>query len=527
MFTPSFDVAILGCGPTGAVLANLLGGLGLRVVVCEREPEVHPIPRATHIDEETLRNFQATGLLAELWPHTCEFGEAEIVDEDGARLLIDRIGERDSPHGYSGARFFDQPAFERLLRAGLQRYPNVRRELGVDVVGIDVRADHVVLAARRADGQSLDLRAAWLVGCDGGRSLTRDVLGATMASLAPRRHWLIVDTLLRDLADDAALPGRFRYRLGRERLSIFAHGIGRNRRWEFQLGEHEDAPDEATVRRWLARDIDSDRLEITRIAKYAHNALLAAPWRSGPVLLAGDAAHMMPPSAGQGMCAGIRDAVNLAWKLHRVITGRASPDLLASYERERRAHVEQVLRGTLFIGNRLQADHALQRWCRRRLLRLIGRFAPLLALTRRLGMRRPRLRHGCFDHASRWHGHPLPQVRVRHLGIDLPLDDLLGYRFALVVRAECLTLRLREWAAGHDIALVRPGVDFEEHDGALLRFLRARRLDFVLVRPDRQIFGAGDVSALSRVQAAFDAHFAPASPPQPRHESATVAPVSR
>ncbi|WP_434421528.1 bifunctional 3-(3-hydroxy-phenyl)propionate/3-hydroxycinnamic acid hydroxylase [Nannocystis pusilla] len=525
MSIPSFDVAILGCGPTGAVLANLLGGLGLRVVVCEREPAVHPIPRATHIDEETLRNFQATGLLAELWPHTCEFGEAEIVDEGGEVLLVDRIGERDSPHGYSGSRFFDQPAFERILRDGLRRYPQVRLELGLDVLDIDVRADHVVLAARRADGESLRLRAAWLVGCDGGRSLTRAALGATMTSLAPRRHWLIVDTLLRDLADAAALPGRFRYRLGRERLSIYAHGIGRNRRWEFELGEHEDAPDEATVRRWLARDIDPDRLEITRIARYAHNALLADIWRSGAALIAGDAAHMMPPSAGQGMCAGIRDAVNLAWKLQRVITGRASHDLLVSYERERRPHVEQVLRGTLFLGKRLQADDAVQRWLRRRLLRLIGRVSPLLALTRRLSMRRPRLRVGCFDLASRWRGHPLPQVRVRHQGLDVALDDLLGYRFALVVRAECLTSRLREWAAGHDIVLVRPGVEFEEHDGALLRFLRARRLDFVLVRPDRQIFGAGDVTALPRVQAAFAARFAPVIPA--RHERVTTTELSR
>ncbi|WAS93652.1 bifunctional 3-(3-hydroxy-phenyl)propionate/3-hydroxycinnamic acid hydroxylase [Nannocystis punicea] len=512
MSTPSFAVAILGCGPTGAVLANLLGRLGLRILVLEREPEVHPIPRATHLDEETLRNFQATGLMSELWPHTCEFGEAEIVDEDGAPLMVDRIGERDNPHGYDGSRFFDQPAFERVLRDGLRRYPQVHLELGVDVLGIDVHADYVVLTARRADGESLVVRADWLVGCDGGRSLTRGVIGATMTSLAPRRHWLIVDTLLRDLADDAALPGRFRYRLGRERLSIFAHGIGRNRRWEFQLGEHEDAPDEATVRRWLARDLDPDRLEITRIAKYAHNALLATIWRSGRVLLAGDAAHMMPPSAGQGMCAGVRDAVNLAWKLHRVITGRASHVLLDSYEHERRPHVEQVLRGTLFIGARLQADDALQRWRRRLVLRLVGRVPPLLALTRRLGMRHPRLRHGCFDPASRWHGHPLPQVQVRRGDLDLSLDDLLGYRFALVVRAECVTPRLREWAAGHDIALARPGVDFEAHAADLLAFLRARRLDFVLVRPDRQIFGAGDVTALPRVQAAFDARFAPVRP---------------
>ncbi|MCY1057361.1 bifunctional 3-(3-hydroxy-phenyl)propionate/3-hydroxycinnamic acid hydroxylase [Nannocystis sp. SCPEA4] len=520
MDTPTFDVAILGCGPTGAVLANLLGELGLRVVVLERDPEVHPIPRATHIDEETLRNFQATGLIAELLPHTDEFGDAEFVDEDGTPLLVERIADLASPHGYTGSRFFDQPAFERILRAGLRRYDaGVRLELGVDVLGIDPAPDHVVLVARRTDGEVLHVRADWLVGCDGGRSLTRGTLAASMTSLAPRRHWLIVDTLLRDMSDDAGLPGHFRYRLDRARLSIFARGFGRNRRWEFQLGEHEDTPDDTTVRAWLARDIDPERLQITRIAKYAHNALIASRWRSGRILLAGDAAHMMPPSAGQGMCAGIRDAVNLAWKLHRVITGRAAPDLLDSYERERRPHVEQVLRGSLFIGDRLQADDAFQRWQRRHVLRLLGAVPPLHALARRASLRRPPLRHGCFDPASCLHGHPLPQVRVHHDGRDGLLDDLLGYRFALVIRPECVTRPLREWARAHAVAVVRPGVEFEEHDGALLRFMRRHDLDFALVRPDRQIFGAGRVEALPRVQAAFDARFvaAPLPPAPPRH----------
>jgi len=522
---PSFDVAILGCGPTGVVLANLLGELGVRVVVLERDPAVHPVPRATHIDEETLRNFQATGLIADLLPHTAEFGEAEVVDDRGARLLVERIGDPDSPHGYTGSRFFDQPAFEQHLRAGLRRFAGVHLELGVDVVAIDVHPDRVAIAARRVDGEALHVQAEWLIGCDGGRSLTRGAIAAGMTSLAPRRNWLIVDTVLRDMGDDAGLPGRFRYRLGRERLSIFAHGFGHNRRWEFQLGEHEDTPDDATVRGWIARDIDPERLQITRIARYAHNALLATSWRAGRVLLAGDAAHMMPPSAGQGMCAGIRDAVNLAWKLHRVITGRAAPDLLDSYERERRPHVEQVLRGTLFISARLQADGPVARWKRRHVLRLLGAVPALHALARRASMRRPPLRHGCFDLASRWHGHPLPQVRVHHRERDVLLDDLLGYHFVLVIRPEYMTLPLREWAAAHAVAVVRPGVDFEAHDGALLRFMRQRDLDFALVRPDKQIFGAGLVDALPRVQAAFDARFARLSPVP--GELTTASPLSQ
>lgn len=502
------DVAIIGCGPTGVTLANLLGALGCRVTVLERDPEVHPIPRATHIDEETLRNFQATGLMPELLPHTAPFGVVDVVDVDGAVLLRHEAGDPAAAHGYTGARFFDQPAFERILRAGLRRYPGVDLEREVEVLGVDDRGAEVGVTARRRDGSALQVTAGWVVGCDGGRSVTRGAARIDMDALAPRRHWLIVDTLLRDPADAARLPDHFRYLLDRERLTIYAHGIGPNRRWEFQLDGDEPAPDEDVVRRWIARFIDPDRLTIIRICKYAHHALLARRFRAGRLLVAGDAAHMMPPSAGQGMCAGIRDAINLAWKLHRVVTGRAAPELLDSYERERRPHVHEVLRGTLFLGDRLQADGPLQRWRRRTELRLIGAMPPVQALLRQVGLRRPPLRDGFLDPRSRSRGRHLPQVRVRHDGRDALLDDVLGYRFALVIRAELLTTRILDWAAGHDIGVLRPGVDVVEVDGELAEFMRRRGLDFVLTRPDRQIFGAGPAGDLPRVQAALAAGLA-------------------
>lgn len=499
----TFDVVIVGCGPTGATLANLLGALGCSVAVLERDAEVHPIPRATHIDEETLRNFQATGLMPRLLEHTCPFGHMQILDADGSPLLSEHIVEPDNPHGYRGSRFFDQPAFERILRDGLTRYPRVALTVGVTVVAVTDAGDHAVVTVQHADGRRQTLRAGFVVGCDGGRSSVRAALGVDMESLAPRRQWMIVDSLLRDPADADRLPDGFRYQLARERLTIYAHGIADNRRWEFELADGEAPPDEPTVRTWLARHIDPDRLHITRLAAYAHNALLARRWRVGRILLAGDAAHMMPPSAGQGMCAGIRDALNLAWKLHLVLRGRASHSLLDSYERERRPHVREILRGTLFLGARLRGDTRWQRWRRRTELRLIGALPPVQALLRRAGLPRPRLRRGCLDERSPCHGHHLPQVTVHHGGRDQPSDDLLGYRFALIVRPELVTPELLAWADARAIAVLRPGADFIDSTGALTAFLRAHALDFALVRPDRQIFGAGPARALPRVQAAL------------------------
>jgi 3-(3-hydroxy-phenyl)propionate hydroxylase len=441
--------------------------------------------------------------MPDLLAHTCPFGHVEFRDEVGSLLLRDAIADPDAPHGYAGSRFFDQPAFERVLREGLARYPHVSVWLGARVLAV---ADHGELAEvtlQHGDGEPRTLRAAFVVGCDGGRSSVRAGLGVAMDSLAPGRQWLIVDTVLRDPADAARLPNCFRYHLAHERLTIYAHGIGDNRRWEFQLGVDEPPPDEPTLRTWLARYVDPDRVRITRISQYVHNSLLARSWRVGRVLVAGDAAHMMPTTAGQGMCAGIRDAINLAWKLHLVTRGLAAPGLLDSYEAERKPHVHEILKGALFINQRLAAESRWQRWRRRHELRLISALPRLQALLRRFSLRRPHLRRGCLDAASRCPGQHLPQVQVHHAGRAQLLDDLLGYRFVLVIRAEYVTVPLLAWAEARAIGVFRPGADFVETTGALAAFMHTHNLDFALVRPDRHIFGAGRADELARVQAAL------------------------
>jgi len=499
------DVAIVGCGPTGVVLANLLGGLGVRVAVLERERGVYAVPRATHIDEETLRNFQATGLIDALLPHTTPFGAIEMVDENGRVLWRDQVEDPNTPHGYAGSCFFDQPAFERILRGGLARYPDVRLHEGVDVVGVDDDGDRVTVRAKRSDAdEQLAVRALWAVGCDGGRSATRDALGIEMESVAPKRPWLIVDTLLKDAADAALLPANFRYVFARERLTIYAHGIGSNRRWEFQLADDEEMPSRERVLGWISAFVDPARLEVLRIVPYAHTSLLATTWRVGRVLVAGDAAHMMPPSAGQGMCSGVRDAVNLAWKLERVLAGRARVELLDTYERERSPHVRETLKGTLFIGKRLEAGTSFRRWRRRQEMRLLAAVPALRDVARRQGVRRPPLRDGFLDRGSSSAGLALPQVDVRRSGEVHRFDDLLGYRFALVVKPGALSDGDAGWAAERGIDVWRVGVDFDETAGRFAGWMRERGLDFALARPDRHLFAAGAARDLARARAAFD-----------------------
>jgi 3-(3-hydroxy-phenyl)propionate hydroxylase len=487
------EVLVVGCGPTGVVLANLLGALGVRTVVLERDAQVFPVCRATHIDEETLRNFQATGLFSALLPHTAPFGQVDVVDADGAVLLSDAVRERDNVHGRDGSRFFDQPAFERVLRQGLARYPHVALHLGVTVDAVQVRDDGATVTATHATGPRT-WRASWVVGCDGGRSTVRAAMNVSMRALAPKRHWLIVDTLLRDPADAARLPGNFRYVLDDERLTIYAHGFGLNRRWEFQLDEGEAPPDDETLRGWLRRFIDPARLELLRAVPYAQQSLIAERWRVGRALLAGDAAHMMPPSAGQGMCSGIRDALNLAWKLARVVSGLADPALLDSYEHERSWHVREILAGTLFIGNRLEARTAMQRWRRRNEFRMLAQLPDALReFVRQHAIRHPMITSGCFDEGAPLRGHHIPRATLHG---DQDLDGALGYRFGLIVRDD---LALPGGLPG-DVTLLRVHADL---DGGLRGWMDERRLDFVLVRPDRLLFSAGPLGDLPRALSAL------------------------
>jgi len=180
-----------------------------------------------------------------------------------------------------------------------------------------------------------------------------------------------MDSLLKQGQGNGALPNNFRFVLERERPTIFAYGTGRHKRWEFQLGIGEAMPDELTMKSWAAKYAAPDTIEVTRVAQYAHHSLVATRWRQNRLFLIGDAAHMMPPSAGQGLCSGIRDAINLAWKLGAAPKGQAATPLLDTYEEERKPHLYAILRRTLFFGSRLQGGTPLQRLWRYVQLRAI------------------------------------------------------------------------------------------------------------------------------------------------------------
>jgi flavoprotein hydroxylase len=328
------DVVIVGYGPVGATLAILLAQQGRSVVVLERQPRPYPLPRAVHMDHEVARVVQSCGLGEDLSRISQPADLYEWRNGDGLTLL--RLGRNGvGLSGWAQSLMFNQPALEALLDQQA-RCVGVHVRRGVEVTGLTQDDDGV--AIQTATGQNL--RASYVVGCDGANSTVRQLCQVTMQDLGFFYDWLIVDVVLNEprVFDPVNLqvcdPSR--------PTTVVSGGPGR-RRWEFMRLPHETLEElNSAHRAWELLepwDVHPDNADLERHAVYTFNARYADKWRSGRVFLAGDAAHQTPPFAGQGMCAGIRDAANLAWKLDLVLTGRAPDQLLDTYESERRPEV--------------------------------------------------------------------------------------------------------------------------------------------------------------------------------------------
>ena len=339
------DVAIVGCGPVGCTLAILLAQRGRRVVVLERWPEPYPLPRAVHFDHEVGRILQMCGIGGDLRSISEPAGSYEWRSASGATLL--RFGRPgDGPSGWPAASMFNQPRLEQLLdhRArGLDI--DIRR--GVEVTSVHPSGDHVVVGC--AEGTRLSAR--YVIGCDGANSTVREAVGLPVVDLGFFYDWLIVDVVLDEPRTfdpinlqicDPARP-----------TTAVSGGPGR-RRWEFMRLPHESLDELHTESRaWellASWDVHPRNSRLERHAVYTFNARYAEQWRSGRVFLAGDAAHLMPPFAGQGMCSGVRDAANLAWKIDLVLAGRADDALLDSYQSERMISTRAAIEFSIELG---------------------------------------------------------------------------------------------------------------------------------------------------------------------------------
>jgi 3-(3-hydroxy-phenyl)propionate hydroxylase len=334
------DVAIAGAGPVGLVIANTLGMLGVRVVVVERLEQIIDYPRAIGIDDEALRTIQATGLADAVREHITPDHWMRFVTASGRCFAS--IEPRTDEFGWSRRNAFIQPEIDRILYRGLARFPHVSVLLGHALESVSQDAEGVTLQLDGPAGGRATVRAAWLVAADGGNSLVRRALDIPFEGRTKPNQWIVVD-----VRNDPIGTPHIYLHCDPERPYVSAalpHGI---RRFEFMVmpGETEaDFENPEHMARLMRKVVDDpERVDYIRKRVYTHNARLAARFREGRVLLAGDAAHIMPVWQGQGYNSGLRDANNLAWKLATVVRGLAGERLLDTYDEERRDHARQMI----------------------------------------------------------------------------------------------------------------------------------------------------------------------------------------
>ena len=469
--TTDFDVVIVGCGPVGVTLAGLLARGGLRVAAFDREIAPYPLPRAAHLDHEVLRILQELGAADEVMESVAENGGMDFLTGDGQVLLSMRSSAR-TTSGWPASVMFHQPTFEMSLRrAAVARGAALRP--GIEVAALVDGEHHVEVLL--ADGSAVT--AAYAVGCDGARSMTRQHVGAVMRDSGFEQRWLVLDLILAEGVEPPA-PRALQVCDPARPTTIVPMPTPRFR-FEFMLlpGETDDQIDrpdaiEALLSPWLS----PDQARVERSAVYTFHGLMASPWRRGRVLLAGDAAHQMPPFLGQGMCSGIRDAANLAWKLQRVIEGSADPDLLDTYEAERAPHVQAITDAAVFFGRMIctiDAEEAARRDASMLAARAQGAPPPG-------GDPVPPLAPG-----------PLIGPGGGGLSVQVDLDgrrsdDVIGTRFAVIGRHPERYQHAATWRSlGAAILDVQafPGLD---------AVLDAAGGDAVVVRPDRRIMSVGD-----------------------------------
>jgi 3-(3-hydroxy-phenyl)propionate hydroxylase len=470
-----YDVAIVGYGPTGAMLANLLGQAGLSVAVLEREADVYLLPRAAHFDDETMRVFQSAGLKEAVEKISRPGTKGmHFVNAEGRTLLIRKASETLSRHGCASNYYFHQPDLERVLRQGTARFPNVQVFPQHEVTRIGANAVTITLEVS-ANGRSLEFEARYVIGCDGARSPVRKAIGSGREDLGLHQPWLCLDLILKR---DMDLPEYTVQHCDPARPMTAVNMIGRRRRWEIMLMPHDDPAtiaDPANVWRLLRRWLGPEDAEIERSAIYTFHSVIADGWRRGRLLIAGDAAHQTPPFLGQGMCAGIRDASNLAWKLALALAGRAGDAILDSYESERRPHVREFIELAVRLGAIIQATDPRVASERDRMFMEKG--------TEIFAYPQPALGPGM--HA----GGPPPVA----CAFDQPrlddgrwLDEAVGVRFAVLgdpemVRAATPSAQAR-WRSLD--AAVLPGASSE-----LSRWLDRNGAGALILRPDRYLFG--------------------------------------
>lgn len=521
--TVDVDLLVIGAGPVGLTLANLLGRYGVCTVLIEDRESLIDFPRGVGLDDESLRAFQAAGLVERVLPHTVPNQMLRFVNR--RRRLIAEIAPTAEPYGWPRRNGFVQPLVDAELLRGLDRYPDSDVRWSHTLVGLTQQADRVVAEVSGPDGVRRELSARYVVGADGGRSATRRLCNISFDGTTSSTRWLVVDIANDPLGTPNIYVGADP---DRPYVSVsIAHGI---RRFEFMIKDDEtseQAVEIAFLHRLMAAFVPQPaEVSVIRSRVYTHHSRIAGSFRAGRVLIAGDAAHLMPVWQGQGYNSGIRDAVNLAWKLAAVVKGQAEDRLLDSYDVERRKHAAAMIQISTLVGKVISPTNKAVAAVRDLLLIGASRFPALKRYVVEMRFKpMPRYEAGAVLHRA---GSDLDTSPVGKLFIQprvdtrtdkgILLDEVLGVGFAVVAWGNSPTRLLDDdvidrwrsvgarfvallpspqlaWAGDDDPEVTVVG----DATGQLKAWFDDHAESVLVIRPDRCVAAAGIAQDASRI----------------------------
>lgn len=508
------DVVIVGAGPVGVTAANLLGQLGVSVLIIDKAADILTIPRAIGLGDEGARVLQATGLLDTIEPDLLDIETLRFMSP--ARGELFSLGVRTRRNGHPILRTFHQPTLERRLRAGLERYPAVELAVQTECMRLQ-QLESGVRVGLQSGGTKRSVECRFLLGCDGARSFVRRSLGIDMRGMTYGDAWLVVDAV-RD-----PTPGPdMHFLCDPRRPGVTMPSPNGGRRWEFMLmpgDTRESIASPASLQRLLAPWGDVARMELDRVAVYTFHSRTAERLQQGDVYLLGDAAHLTPPFAGQGLMAGLRDAANIAWKIASVLRGSAPKTLVDTYEQERLPNVRQMVSLARLMGLVVMPTSDIVAGVRDLAFRAIAHMPGVRSAAREVRfkpgavIKRGVLRR-CRSRGRGRVGALFPQFALRSTNGDArPSDDFRRSRWALLgidsVATDHLTTRQCDrFGALGAIMNIRSGRPVERsYQPDTVRAVAAaeplpdalRTDQFYVVRPDNHIYAACDPDALEGV----------------------------
>jgi 3-(3-hydroxy-phenyl)propionate hydroxylase len=513
-----WPVIVVGAGPAGLTLSGFLARYGIDVLAVERNPQTVQEPRAVSIDDESLRTMQSAGIINELVPNLV-LGYGSEYFSPGQRAFL-KVKPTTLEYGYPRRNAFRQPVLEAILRANLERQPNATAWFETEVTAFSQTGQGVAVKLQR-HGETVALTCDYLIGCDGSRSFVRQSLGIEMHGSTFRERWLILDL---EQTTDPTRDTKVYCNPARPCLSL--PGPNGTRRFEFMLHDGEQDTDvlaPENVARLLRLYGTDDAAVLRRKVVYTFHARMADRWRDGRVFLAGDAAHLMPPFAGQGMNSGVRDAHNLAWKLAAVVSGQLGERLLDTYETERRHHAAEMTQLAIRMGHVMMPRGRVQAFALQSFFRALALYPAARSYFAEMKYKpKPKFEQGFLlapaGAASKPSlvGRLFPQALVMTAtGFQL-LDDVMGDGFALLAPPgtppELLAqIRLetehappiRQIAAldKEDASKVdAPAVAARDLRGDLAALLAGHPAGLFLLRPDRYVaafFPADDIGTAS------------------------------